>query len=196
MIFRSDMRTKTNRERDGWTGPVKTVVTETAEFSQESGKWVLRPRRLDFTLTYDRSGGVVDESYGANVIFDLTSSDDGTVKRDAEGNVIEQEVYRNGVLEYRIFFTRDAEGKEVEQVVRHADGLLAGRKTHRYDSHGRAVEMNEHDAGGTIITRCAYANKYDSEKNLIEVTVERWTNVAGEFVYEPLFTTYHTITYY
>ena len=186
----------TDRERDGWSGPVWKVVTERANYLEEAGKWVLGPCKIDFTTTYDRSGGRLSESYGDGVILGSGSLEHAVSQRDREGNIVEREHYSNGVLLYRESLVYDGEGRKSAEVIYDPDGVIVGKTSFKYDERGKTSEMSKYRPDDTLISRISYANEYDSEGNITQQTVERWTNVDGEMIYDPLFIIYHVITYY
>jgi hypothetical protein len=186
----------TDRERDGWSGPVWKVVTERANFLEQAGKWVLGPRKMDFVTTYDRSGRGLSESYGDGVILDSGRLGHAVIRRDREGNVVEREHYSDGILQYRESLAYDSEGRKSAEVIYDPDGAAVAKTSFKYDARGKTAEMAKYGPNDTLISRITYANEYDSEGNIIQQTVERWTNVDGEMVYDPLFIIYHVITYY
>jgi hypothetical protein len=187
---------ETDRERDGWSGPVWKVVTERANFLEEAGKWVLGPRQMDFTTTYDRSGERLSESYGDGVILGSGMLDHTVSRRDCEGHIVERENFSDGVLLYRESLAYDSEGRKSAEVIYDPNGIIVGKTRFTYDARGKTAEMAKYGPDDTLITRIVYANEYDSEGNITRQTVKRWTNVDGEMVYDPLFIIYHVITYY
>jgi antitoxin component YwqK of YwqJK toxin-antitoxin module len=187
---------KTDREKDGWLGPVKSVVTEMAPFTKRAGHWVLNPRTKGFATTYDRDGRKTTESFGSDVLFSAGHPNDTINKSDDEGHVIEQEKYQNGTLQYRVFFTYDAEGRETERTVCSPDGTLLTSTIHKYDAHGKAIEMSVYKSDGSVDHKISYTNTYDSKGNLIEVTAKRSNNDIHDSTGVPLFVIYHSLTYY
>lgn len=189
---------KTDRERDWWQGPVKKVVTERASFFEGAGRWVLGQRELDYIATYDRDGKRIDESYGENVLFgSMLPVGSSTRRQDAEGNTVRHEEYDDyGSLLYTQIFRYDDTGKKIEEVSYNTEGTITGRVVYNYDVQGRPVEMLKYEAGGLLISKIAYTNEYDANGNVVRITVERWTHVGDEVLYDPICVIYNTITYY
>jgi hypothetical protein len=187
---------KTDREKDGWFGPIQSVATELASISKRGNHWVLNRREKGFATTYDRDGKKTTESFGSGVLLSSGHPPDTINKKDDEGHVIEQEKYKTGALQYRVFFTYDAEGRETQRTVRSPEGDLITKTVHQYDAHGKAVEMSVYKSDGPLDSKISYTNKYDSNDNLIEVTAKRWTNNMSDSSGEPLFVIYHSLTYY
>ncbi len=186
---------KTDREKDGLVGAVQSVRQECAYISRKDDKWLIHLRKLESMTTYDRDGKRTDQSYMNQVIHGSPNPDDVN-KYDEEGNLVEHEKYSNGLLQYKVLFYYDAEGREVERIVHNPDATLNSRTVCNYDERGRATEMSTYMSDGTLDCKHTYTNKYDSNGNLVEMTVRRWTNSNGELLYEPLFVNYYSVTYY
>lgn len=188
---------KNDKERDGFVGPVEKVIVERASFANQSGEWILGPRNLDSVTTYNRKGEKISESFGPNVLFgsELLSGH-SEEKRDSSGNIIEHKRYDNDTLLYREVFTYEAEGRKVEEEIFNYEGVPSGKTRYKYDTHDKPVEMSKYDSNGMLTSKIVYANEYDPNGNLIKQEVERWTNVNGNLIHDPLFIIYYTITYY
>lgn len=117
-------------------------------------------------------------------------------KHDIEGNIIEHYGYLEGVLQSNLLFTYDEQGKKIEQRACSPQGAVLHKTVCKYDAWGKAVEMMTVDDDDSLLAKHTYVNEYDSIGNLIKITVRRWTNVGGRFVYEALCEIYKKITYY
>lgn len=188
---------KTDREYDGWVGLVRKVVTESSYISSKPDKTTSSRSETEYVATYDRRGRRASELHGANVIYGSSSlTHIRNNKYDDKGNIVEYKKYIDGALQCVIVFTYDAEDKKVKEAVYKPDGTLSHTSTYKYDMRGKIIENINFNSDGAIDCKHIYTNKYDVVGNLIEVTVERWTNIKGELIYEPLFVIHNTITYY
>lgn len=93
-----------DKDRDGLTGPVNRVRTETAKLSVKSGRLVEGPRELLESTTYDPKGKRIDNSYFLVSVNpqlgkeEYAHDDQGNVVemtlRDNNNNILSKEVYR------------------------------------------------------------------------------------------------------
>lgn len=79
--------TETDRDRDGLSGPVRRVRTETAKLSNKGGKLVEGPRAALETASYDIKGGKTENAYFPVSGATLTGKE--VYKYDDKGNIIE-----------------------------------------------------------------------------------------------------------
>jgi hypothetical protein len=59
---------KTDLQEKGLIGPVQTVRTEEAQFSQRSGQWIEGPHGQPASTTYDRQGNRTEDWYAAKIL--------------------------------------------------------------------------------------------------------------------------------
>lgn len=185
---------KTDRAKEGWLGPVQTVVVEMADFGEEGGTLSLSRRVKLFTLTYDAQGKRIERKTFYTVHEDSQENLHVT-RHDTEGNMIEQTYYQHGEFQYKVFCTYDNK-KLVEEDFYDVMGQLRYTREHKYDDHGNPIEMNYSEASGKIIDKLKYENEYDAVGNLIKVTTSRWVTNNGGDVYKPVSICFQTITYY
>ena len=189
------MQIKTDRERDGLFGAVRSVQQEIAYISEKAGKWVISPRQLQAVTTYDREGKRTSQSFHTHA-YGQSLSEHGVTKHDVDRNIIQHSRYYEGVLQSKVFFTYDGRGRKIEEMAYSPEGVLYHRTIYKYDAQGRVVEMSTYDVGNTIISKHTYTNDYDSVGNLTKITVRRWTNTDGKLLYQPLCEIYYDIAYY
>lgn len=135
----STAQTKTDRERAGLIGPVRTVRVETARVSDVSGQFVEGKRALAQFDSFDEKGNVVGSS-----VF----NPDGSPNRKLGWG-----------------YTYDTKGRETERTFLNAEGALTSRAVSVYDEQGRKVEMTFYNPSGTVNHIETFA--YDDRGKLI-----------------------------
>ncbi|HEX8068400.1 MAG TPA: TonB family protein [Pyrinomonadaceae bacterium] len=83
--------TETDRARDGLSGPVRRVRTETAKLLVRNGQVAEGPRVLLETATYDMKGAKIDNAYYLATGGALTGKE--VYKYDDRGNIVEMTLY-------------------------------------------------------------------------------------------------------
>jgi TonB family protein len=83
--------TETDRDRDGLSGPVRRIRTETAKVLVKEGKIVEGPRVVLETATYDMKGVKIDNAYFLSAGGSLTGKE--VYKYDDKGNIIEMTLF-------------------------------------------------------------------------------------------------------
>ncbi len=153
---------KTSAERAGLTGPVRTVRTETAYFSNRAGPWVEGPRNLSSIAHYDtggnqteelryRPGGTLSEklifTYDANgnrtkIVVESPDGSPSTTSHtyDARGNLIRTAFPTGGTAAY----SYDEDGNQVQDAYYAADSSLLSRSVYRYDRAGNRIEATHY----------------------------------------------------
>lgn len=187
------MQEKTDRERDGLAGAVRSIQVEFAQILKKEDKWVIRPRKLEVVTTYNREGKRTSQNFHVRASQD---SNEGISKYDSNGNVIEHSQYFEGVFQGKIFCAYDDYGRKIKQEAYSPDGKLYYKTLQRYDVQGKVAEVIMYNADNTLCDKHTYVNDYDSTGNLTKVTVRRWTNIDGNLIYEPLCEIYYNIIYY
>jgi hypothetical protein len=185
---------KSQREKEGWRGPVHTVFVEMANFVEDGDKQSLGPRVPLFSVTYDPAGKRCDETTHYTELIDSHTTDYDT-RYDAKGRVSEQSYYRDGMFQYKVLSTYQDE-KVVTEDFCAANSTPNYKREHKYDAEGNPIEMSYSEAGGKLIYKLKYDNEYDSAGNLIKITIFQWTSEQGEELYKPLSVHFQTITYY
>jgi TonB family protein len=83
--------TDTDRDRDGLSGPVRRIRTETAKVLVKEGKIVEGPRVVLETATYDMKGVKIDNAYFLAAGGSLTGKE--VYKYDDKGNIVEMTLF-------------------------------------------------------------------------------------------------------
>lgn len=147
---------KSDRERMGLLGPVKSVTTET----ESPGK----PRTKIQTAIFNATGKKIEE---------INYSESGAIANrvtftyDARGNLIEERRFDiNGAGLGKIKFHYDAGGRETQRLSYSADGQLSSTTTFVYDSSGRLSEETHKGAKDNWFDG-AFQYVYDEQGRLI-----------------------------
>ncbi len=109
--------TDTDRDRDGLTGPVRRVRTETAKVLVKEGKIIESPRVVLETATYDMKGAKIDNAYFLSAGGSLTGKE--VYKYDAKGNIIEMTLFNtdNSILSKEVYqYEFDAMGNWTKMI--------------------------------------------------------------------------------
>ncbi len=83
--------TETDRNRDGLSGPVRRIRTETAKVLVKEGKIIEGPRVVLETATYDMKGAKIDNAYFLSAGGSLTGKE--VYKYDDRGNIVEMTLF-------------------------------------------------------------------------------------------------------
>jgi hypothetical protein len=186
---------KTQREQEGWLGPVGTVVVEMADFLERGGTQILGPRVPLFTLRYDIKGKRVEEKTYYSLHRE-SGANDCVTSHDTKGNTSALFCFSNGEFLYKVIPTYDSNKRVIKELFCDAMGNPHYKREHEYDARGNPIEMSHSEVNGTIVNKLKYENEYDSVGNLTKVTVFKWSTSNGESFYKPLMVNYQTITYY
>jgi len=111
--------TPSEREQDGFIGPVRRVKTEVAKLANKGGKFIEGQRALLENSAYDMSGVKSEYSYYPNVLTAMDITGRETYKYDDKGNISEMTLFN-------------------------ADGSLAKKEvyTYEYDFLGNWVKQS------------------------------------------------------
>jgi YD repeat-containing protein len=134
-----EAQTKSDKELDGLTGPVRSVRVEESKVLTDAGQTRETPRVLRQILVFDE-----------------------------RGNVTEQSVYNpDGSLQRKLGWARvyDAANRETEKSYYNADHVLTSKGVSVYDAKGRAVETTFYSPRGSVNHVEAYF--YDDGGNRI-----------------------------
>jgi hypothetical protein len=186
---------KTQREQEGWLGPVRAVVVEMADFLERGGTQTLGPRVPLFTLEYDIQGKLVGEKT-CYILHGESGVNDCITRYDTEGNISALFCFSGGEFLYKVIPTYDSNKRVVEELFCDAMGNPRYKREHKYDARGKPVEMSHCEINGTIVNKLKYDNEYDSVGNLIKVTILKLVDHGGKSSYKPVSVHFQTVTYY
>jgi protein TonB len=141
----TNQQTTSDREQDGFLGPVRRVKTEVAKLSNKGGKFVEGTRAVLENAAYDMKGVKSEYSYYPNAV---------------------------------------------------SAANLTGRETYKYDEKGNISEMTSFNADGSLAKKEIYTYEYDFLGNWTKMTTSVAVIEGGKISYEPIETTYRTISYY
>jgi len=171
---------KTDREHDGFMGPVRAVRIEQSQLINRSGEWVEAPRVLSQTVAYDSRGRLTervfytrDQGIWSRIIYD---SDSAGIRSDIVYRAhAGQSTQANGSdqLERLTEFTRlrrtfkyDSGGDRTEEADYSKEGNLSKRTVYKYEANGNVKEIIEYAPNGALQTR--HTNKYDEKGRIVE----------------------------
>lgn len=143
-------QTKTDKDRDELTGPVKCVEAYLIDFVKKDNG-IVETRQRWYTTTYNTDGNIAEK-----VTYDQT-----------------------GAISEKLVYTYDANGRSTgyEEYPALIDKSLTIARHHVYklDEEGRNVEYTVFESDGSFGTRFVY--KYDAKGNLTE---QRWYAHTGQ----------------
>jgi len=162
-----DLQSLTDRERDGFTGNVKAVLTDDVILTEENGQW-LDAQQASSTAIYDSAGKrTLQTPFRVNLnggfaitphelLFDpATKSDDGN------------------------FVSFDKVGKKYVE----------------YDSRGNVIEKGSQDNGQRTGKEMSVQYEFDSHGNWTKRTISRLTEKGGQKILLPAEISYRQIVY-
>jgi len=161
---------KTDLQKEGLTGPVQTVLIETAQFSNESGQWIEGPRELSARITYDVRGN-------KTAVIGNDATGKTTYTYDAQGNRTGEVYYgSDGTLYETLGYIYDDKGKLNEITSYGSDGQPLGRHVaYTYDDKGNQT--------GAVWSHSGASYTYDSDGHLIEETVHSSGQIRSRLVH-------------
>jgi RHS repeat protein len=181
---------RTDREKHGLRGPVKKVVTETAQFEVRDGQITEKPW-FSNTNTFNTEGQSIEQ---------VNRNPDGSEWRTVNdysdsGNLLSTRTLDpTGALNSEVRYIYDADDRLVAEQHISPDGKVTTPTTYTYDDRGRKSKVQELDSDGnthrmimiegtsiSITTSEArlIESHYDDHGNVIEVKV---LNVDGALV--------------
>jgi len=155
---------KTDKEREGLFGSVKTVYVEIGKMSKDgSGKWVSGPRMPWLSTTYDLKGNRIEEdqlyneealNFKSVFVYDSKGIPKEGVETDFKGTVVfkwhytretalkikEKRVFPNGKLFSTSVYLYEDSGNLIEEVRSHSLSENSFKWTYTYDGAGRMLE--------------------------------------------------------
>jgi YD repeat-containing protein len=177
---------KTDLQKEGLIGPVRTVRMETAQFSHHHGQWIEGSRGQPSSITYDRHGNLIEGGYAAKTlhVYDAQGNrletasygpngallDKTRYIYDDRGNLTEAVSESSGYIN-RTVYTYDDQGKLIGETVYGPGGNVAVESMHIYDAQGRRVQTINHDPAhdpGLGIEKVV--TTYDTRGNIKELT--------------------------
>ena len=184
-------QTKTDREREGLVGPVKSVK---AYFINSGPKPKEEKRRSWYTTTYNTEGNISErashdesgaitakyihtydangrstgyEEYAAVLDKTLTIPRRHVYKLDEEGRKVEYIVFESdGSIGTRFVYKYDPKGNLIEQDWYAHTGKLGGRLVSTFDDKGNQTSETSYEADGTLSWK--NISKFDSNGNRTE----------------------------
>jgi hypothetical protein len=135
---------KTDREKHGVSGPVRSVRVEVAEFEEQDGQVAEKPW-FGHTLTFNLSGRLTEQ---------INRNPDGTEWRTVNdysdsGELLAMRSYDpSGALMGEVRYIYDDESRlSAEQYIAQ-DGRVTTPTTYAYDGEGRKIKLQEFDSTG------------------------------------------------
>jgi YD repeat-containing protein len=153
---------KSDREKDGLIGPVRTVRIDRAQFFIEAGKMVEGPRMLAETLVYDAAGRRIES---ADYLPGGAPDTKSTWKFDDAGREIERSYYVHDSLVRRWVSTYDDKGRIRERTEYGPGGGSVGRLIYEYSATGNQARVTDY---GSSDVRKKWDETYDAQRNLLE----------------------------
>ncbi len=155
---------KTDREQERLIGPVKTVLIELTNISNQAGKWVESARIPWLSNTYDLKGNKIQED---QLYDDISLNFKSIFNYDANGNL------RDGIeYDYKEFptfrwsYTHHAEQNRIEETRTEINGVVFSKAIYIYDKNGNLSEEIRQQIHSTKDFKWVYL--YDAEGRKVE----------------------------
>src|SRR5688572_29151528 len=176
-------QTKTDRERQGLSGPIRSLRVERAKASMDSGRLVEGPRVLVEVVTYDQKGNIT-ESNALNPDGSLRTKLGWAYTYDARGREAERAyINADGVLTSKGVSTYDDKGRKVETTLYNPDGSINHIQAYFYDDTGNKIRESHRNPDGTA--RNNIIRSYDAKGQLVD---ETFNDGGGNFIHRSVFT--------
>jgi len=160
---------KTDWERDGLNGKVKSLKTVSYTATIDSGQL--------------RKGEIIEDKWGFNnTLIKINEKGNWTeyssykpdgenirleiVKYDSEGNPFERRDYNYGNIARRWEFTADKNGNIIKALSFDTNDNLTAKSFYRFDENNYQIEANYYNANDSLISKSI--SNYDENGNLIE----------------------------
>lgn len=154
--------TKTDREQERLIGPVKTVLIELTNISNQEGKWIESPRIPWLSNTYDLKGNKIQED---QLYDDVSLNFKSVFNYDVNGNLKDGVEY--DYKEFPVFkWTYTHAQNRVEETRTQVNGVLFSKATYTYDKDGNLAEEFRHQVHSTKDFKWIYL--YDAEGRKVE----------------------------
>lgn len=149
--------TKTDREQERLIGPVKTVLIELTNISNQEGKWIESPRIPWLSNTYDLKGNKIQED---QLYDDVSLNFKSVFNYDVNGKLTDGVEY--DYKEFPVFkWTYTHAQNQVEETRTQVNGVLFSKATYTYDKDGNLAEEFRHQVHSTKDFKWVYL--YDAE---------------------------------
>src|ERR687893_218181 len=141
---------RTDREKHGLRGPVKSVHVVIAQLEEQGGQLTERPW-FSHTTTFDRDGRLIEQ-----VNRNPDGSEWRTVNDYSDSGVLSATRHYDpsGVLNSEVRYLYDGGGRMIAEQHVTQDGRVSTPTTYAYDGEGRKIKNEEYDfpgeAGGRI----------------------------------------------
>lgn len=132
---------KTDKEKHGLRGPVKSVRVETAQFEERDGQLVEKPW-FSHTISFNQDGYVVEQ---------VNRNPDGSAWRTVNeysdsGKLLATKTYDPaGAPGNEVRYVYDDEGRLVAEQYTTQDGRVTTPTTYAYDGGGRKIKIQDFD---------------------------------------------------
>lgn len=155
---------QTDRARDGLTGLVQKVTTE-------SGTWKKGDSISVITTIYDLAGNVTELQVGSYKAGNDVPKKWGLTlyEHDPSGKIGASTSFdADGLLLGKTLYAYDKRGNEIEQAVYDKDGDLKFKFAHFYSPADLKVETRSYLHDGSLLSQSRYA--YDQQGNMISLS--------------------------
>jgi hypothetical protein len=150
---------KSDRDRCGLIGPVKTIHFEVAKFLNESRKE--GPRVSSCRFTYDPNGELIEDTR----YFEGRRQTRSYEKK--EGATEETGYDATGSLENKTVYAYNSDGKVIEEGYYDGKGILQYKKVYNYRGPGNVVDVATYTEGGSKFDG-KQSYRYDDNRGLTE----------------------------
>ena len=185
LALHADAQQRSDRERDGLIGPVRSVRTETAALQKEAGEWVERERQLVSANTYDEDGKRTQTKGGlppppAPLPGAVPSAQAGGDGNPSAGKTT---------------YTHDPQGRLIEEATYDANGSFRRVVNYEYDAQGNVTVVRETRYKPDLSPEAKLSSMYEYDEfgNWIKETKSVWSAKDRK---QSVKATYRVITYY
>jgi hypothetical protein len=175
---------KSDREDEGLIGKIKVVINETADLSNEAGKFAEGRRKLSTNETYDVDGNLIEQ-----IFYDYMGNLRETRKygyidgdRASKHELTRHEYDPPPAVppstatakkwdtryDWKYKYKYAANGNRIEKAIYNGDGSLWIRDVTKFDINDNKIEWARYSADGSL--NFSSKSKYDEKKNKIEET--------------------------
>lgn len=138
---------KSEKEQERLLGPVKTVLIEIANITEQSGKWIEGPRIPWTSTTYDPKGNRIEEN---QLYEDIELNFKSVFSYDPPGVLKEGIEYDyQGTVMFKWVYAHDPGQKKIEEIRYEPNGAVFSKSSYHYDEAGNLVEetrLHSHSA--------------------------------------------------
>jgi hypothetical protein len=175
---------RTEREKHGLIGPVKSVRVETALFEGQAEK-LIEQTSFSHTMTFNQDGWLIEQ---------LTRNPDGSEWRAANdysdsGRLLATRTYDLSGALNEVWYIYDDEGRLVAGEQRSSDGKVTTPMTYAYDGTGEKVRIRKLDFSGKKNLMIGIEGTNTSISASEAQRVESRYNTRGEVIEVKVFNT-------